>query len=75
MMGHVWRSGAVLPAVFVNGVLAKPAASLSSCVGCGTLRVLDGERAAYVRRRADAERVTEAEPPCLSPRAAFRAPW
>lgn len=74
---HDWATGAVLPRVVAAHppLLERPPAALSSCRACGVLRVIEGEREAYVRRRADAERVTAVEPPCVSTDAPFRAPW
>lgn len=73
---HEWTEGARLPAVAAAHPpqVDRPAASLASCRGCGLLRVVEGDRVAFVRRRADAQRVTVEEPPCVSG-ASFRAPW
>ncbi len=50
-------------------------AQLSYCAHCQTLRVEQpGKATSYIRRRPEAERVIEVEPPCVSP-GRFEAPW
>ena len=73
---HSWVEGAAFPAL-----PGRASMRLATCAPCETLRVQHGDDNApedrvYIRRRAkEEERVTNVEPPCVSPGVKFQAPW
>lgn len=61
---HEWVQGAT-----INGV------TLATCAHCETLRSAEEKQVVHIRRKVDEdERVTVAEPRCISPEGRFREP-